>query len=150
MPDLLDALTPVDRSGTILYIEDNAVNVLLVEELVRTLGGVRIVSEPSGAAGVERALVLRPDLVLVDLQLPDFDGYEVLRRLRADARTSAIPCIALSANAMREDIERGLAGGFADYWTKPIDFAVFIAALHRLFPGVVSDAAISAEATPGE
>ena len=150
VPDLLDALTPVDRSGTILYIEDNAVNVLLVEELVRALGGMRIVSEPSGATGVERALVLRPDLVLVDLQLPDFDGYEVLRRLRADARTSAIPCIALSANAMREDIERGLAGGFADYWTKPIDFAVFIAALHRLFPGVVSDAAISAEATPGE
>ena len=99
-------MTPVERSGTILYIEDNAVNVLLVEELVRTFGGVVIVSEASGAAGVERALVLRPDLVLVDLQLPDFDGYEVLRRLRADARTRAIPCIALSANAMREDIER--------------------------------------------
>ena len=59
----------------------------------------------------------------------------MLRRLRADPRTRAIPCIALSANAMPEDIERGLASGFADYWTKPIDFAVFIAALDRLFPG---------------
>jgi len=150
VPDLLDAMTPVERSGTILYIEDNAVNVLLVEELVKTLGGVTIVSEPSGAAGVGRALALRPDLVLVDLQLPDFDGYEVLRRLRADTRTRAIPCIALSANAMREDIERGLASGFADYWTKPIDFAVFIAALNRLFPGSTTDRAVSAEHAPGE
>jgi signal transduction histidine kinase/CheY-like chemotaxis protein len=150
VPDLLGAVAPVARSGTILYIEDNQVNVLLVEELVRTVGGVAIVSEPSGAAGVERAIVLRPDLVLVDLQLPDFDGYEVLRRLRADARTRAIPCIALSANAMREDIEHGLAGGFADYWTKPIDFAVFIAALHRLFPAAVAASAESAEHSPGE
>ena len=150
VPDVLDHGTPVERSGTILYIEDNAVNVLLVEELVRTFGGIAIVSEPSGAAGVERALALRPDLVLVDLQLPDFDGYEVLRRLRADARTRATPCIALSANAMREDIERGLASGFADYWTKPIDFAVFIAALNRLFPEVVTDTADNAEHAPGE
>ena len=150
VPDVLGALAPVERSGTILYIEDNQVNVLLVEELVRAVGGVGVVSEASGAAGVERALALRPDLVLVDLQLPDFDGYEVLRRLRADTRTRAIPCIALSANAMREDIERGLASGFADYWTKPIDFAVFIAALHRRFPPALPDTVESAEHAPGE
>lgn len=151
VPDRLDATAQADRSGTILYIEDNQVNVLLVEELVRTVGGLVVVSEPSGGAGVERALQMRPDLVLVDLQLPDFDGYEVLRRLRADARTRAIPCIALSANAMREDIERGLASGFAAYWTKPIDFTVFIAALHRLFPAVVADAAAAdAEHAAGE
>ncbi|HEV7576167.1 MAG TPA: PAS domain-containing protein [Caldimonas sp.] len=141
VPDLLGApAASLERSGTILYIEDNPVNVLLVEELVAAVGGLMIVSEPTGTAGIERALVLRPDLVLVDLQLPDFDGYEVLRRLRADPRTRAIPCIALSANAMREDIERGLASGFADYWTKPIDFPVFIAALHRMFPGLGADA----------
>ena len=134
-PPLDPAAGRRDRMGTILYIEDNAVNVMLVEELVHAVGGLAIVAEPTGAAGIERALAVRPDLVLVDLQLPDFDGYEVLRRLRADPRTRATPCIALSANAMREDIERGLASGFTDYWTKPIDFAVFIAALHRLFPG---------------
>ena len=148
LPDL--GATGLERSGTILYIEDNAVNVLLVEELVASVGGLAIFSEETGAAGVERALALRPDLVLIDLQLPDFDGYEVLRRLRADSRTRAIPCIALSANAMREDIERGLASGFADYWTKPIDFGVFIAALNRLFPAVVTDTADSAEHAPGE
>jgi hypothetical protein len=144
--------------GTIVYIEDNHVNVLLVEELVASVGGLAIVSESTGAAGIERAATLRPDLVLVDLQLPDFDGYEVLRRLRADARTRSIPCVALSANAMQEDIERGLASGFVDYWTKPIDFAVFIAALHRLFPALAGDfaattadtAAEPAEQSPGE
>ena len=107
---------------------------LLVEELVRGLSGLQIASEPSGAAGVARARSLRPDLILVDLQLPDFDGFEVLRRLRAEPRTAAIPCIALSANAMPEDIERGLAAGFADYWTKPIDFSAFLTALKKRFP----------------
>ena len=125
---------PVGEVGTILYIEDNHVNVLLVEELVKSIGGLAMASEASGAAGVERAAALLPDLVLVDLQLPDFDGYEVLRRLRAEPRTQAIPCVALSANAMQEDIDRGLESGFIDYWTKPIDFAVFVAALQRIFP----------------
>jgi CheY-like chemotaxis protein len=126
--------SPRERAGQILYIEDNVVNVLLVEELVRSVGGIAIVSEPTGAAGVARARSLRPDLVLIDLQLPDFDGFEVLRRLRADPVTRSIACIALSANAMPEDVERGLAAGFADYWTKPIDFGAFLGALYKRFP----------------
>jgi CheY-like chemotaxis protein len=72
--------------------------------------------------------------VLVDIQLPDFDGFEVLRRLRADARTADIPCIALSANAMADDISRAREMGFADYWTKPIDFKAMVTALERWFP----------------
>ena len=125
---------PLRRSGQLLYIEDNSVNVLLVEELVKSLAGLRIVSEATGATGVARARALRPDLILVDMQLPDFDGYEVLRQLRSHAETAAIPCIALSANAMPDDIERGLAAGFDDYWTKPIRFKPFIDALDRRFP----------------
>ena len=74
------------------------------------------------------------------MQLPDFDGFEVLRRLRAEPRTAAIPCIALSANAMPEDIERGLAAGFADYWTKPIDFSAFLTALKKRFPATRAEA----------
>jgi PAS domain S-box-containing protein len=127
-----------ERSGQLLYIEDNSVNVLLVEELVKTLAGLQIVCEATGAAGVARARSLRPDVILVDLQLPDFDGFEVLRRLRASPDTAGIPCIALSANAMPEDIARGLASGFDDYWTKPIRFKPFLDALERLFP-VVSE-----------
>ena len=123
-----------ERAGSILYIEDNQVNVMLVEELVKSVAGLNIASEPTGAAGVSRARAMQPDLVLIDLQLPDFDGFEVLRRLRAEPSTRAIPCIALSANAMPEDIERGLAAGFADYWTKPIDFPAFLSALKKRFP----------------
>ena len=136
-PDPAD--TPVHepmppRPGHVLYIEDNQVNVLLVEELVRSIGGLSITSELTGESGVARAKALHPDLVLVDLQLPDFDGFEVLRRLRADPGTRDIPCVALSANAIPEDIERGLAAGFVDYWTKPIDFGAFLAALRKRFP----------------
>jgi PAS domain S-box-containing protein len=135
-----------ERAGQILYIEDNHVNVMLVEELVKSIGGIAIASEPTGAAGVARARSLRPDLVLIDLQLPDFDGFEVLRRLRADPATRAIACIALSANAMPEDIERGLAAGFADYWTKPIDFGAFLGALHQRFPVALPAAQRSVDA----
>jgi CheY-like chemotaxis protein/two-component sensor histidine kinase len=138
---------PLGRQGTILYIEDNAVNVLLVEELVKSVGGLVVASEMTGAGGVARAAALQPDLVLIDLQLPDFDGYEVLRRLQADPLTRHLPCIALSANAMPEDVRRGIAAGFSDYWTKPIDFGVFLAALKERFPGIGAAAAVPHEET---
>ena len=67
------------------------------------------------------------------MQLPDFDGFEVLGRLRADARSRASICVALSANAMPEDCGRARAVGFDDYWTKPIDIDVFLSALGGLF-----------------
>lgn len=122
------------RAGRILYIEDNPINVMLVEQMVLTLPGLELHAEDTGQAGVMRARQLQPDLILVDLQLPDFDGFEVLRRLRAQTETAATRCIALSANAMPDDIARGLQAGFADYWTKPIDFKSFLADLEALFP----------------
>jgi CheY-like chemotaxis protein/anti-sigma regulatory factor (Ser/Thr protein kinase) len=137
-PDAEPALTAPMRlegqRGQLLYIEDNPVNVMLVEELVHGLSGLAVASETTGAAGVARATLLQPDLVLVDMQLPDFDGFEVLRRLRAQPQTAQIPCVALSANAMPEDIDRALQAGFDDYWTKPIDFKAFLAALEARFP----------------
>jgi signal transduction histidine kinase/PAS domain-containing protein/CheY-like chemotaxis protein len=126
--------SPARRAGRLLYIEDNGVNVLLVEQMVASLPGLQIVSEATGAEGVARARELLPDLILVDMQLPDFDGFEVLKRLRAEPDTAGITCIALSANALPEDIAHGLDAGFADYWTKPIDFKAFTVALERLFP----------------
>ena len=74
----------------------------------------------------------QPALILVDMQLPDIDGHEVLRRLRADPLTAGIRCVALSANAMPEDVQRALDAGFTDYWTKPLEFKKFIAALEAL------------------
>ncbi len=129
-----DAAAGCATPGQLLYIEDTPVNVLLVEELVRSLSGLRIVSEATGSSGVERARVLQPDAILIDLQLPDFDGFEVLRRLREQPETALTRCIALSANALPEDIERGLSAGFTDYWTKPINFKTFLESLEKLFP----------------
>ena len=80
-----------------------------------------------------RARELRPDLVLLDMQLPDIDGLEVMRRLRADSATANIPCIAVSANAMQEDIGRALRAGAVDYWTKPLDLLAFRASFDALF-----------------
>jgi CheY-like chemotaxis protein len=122
------------RAGQVLYIEDNPVNQILVEELVRGHAGLAIESSSTGMAGVARAALLRPDLILIDIQLPDIDGFEVIRRLRDEPATAGIPCIALSANAMAEDIARALAAGFEDYWTNPIAFGSFLSALDRLFP----------------
>jgi CheY-like chemotaxis protein/anti-sigma regulatory factor (Ser/Thr protein kinase) len=119
----------------LLYIEDNAVNVMIVAELVRRRPGIEFDSTPDGASGVARAAQTLPGLVLVDMQLPDFDGLEVLRRLRADPATADLRIVALSANAIPADIQRALQAGFDDYWTKPLDFKVFNAALDQVFGG---------------
>ncbi len=121
----------------VLYIEDNPVNALIIAELVARRSDLVLHVAPDGASGVTQARSLQPELILLDMQLPDFDGYEVLRRLRAEPQTAAIPCIALSANAMPADIERALRAGVSDYWTKPLDFKAFMTSLDTLF-GVAS------------
>jgi signal transduction histidine kinase/CheY-like chemotaxis protein len=122
-------------NARLLYIEDNPINVMLMEELVASREGWTLVSEINGTNGVSRALEMQPDIVLVDMQLPDFDGFEVLRRLRADSRTSGIACVAVSANAMPDDVARALAAGFAEYWTKPINFGAFMRSLDARLNG---------------
>jgi PAS domain S-box-containing protein len=129
------AAQPAQRTpgGRLLYIEDNPINALIVRELVAQRGNLTLDEADDGASGVDRARSAQPDLILLDMQLPDIDGLEVLRRLRADPSTASIPCIALSANAMPEDIQLALGAGFADYWTKPLDFRVFLGTLDTLF-----------------
>ncbi len=117
----------------LLYIEDNAVNVLIVSELVRRRAGIEFDSAPDGASGVARAAQALPALTLVDMQLPDFDGLEVLRLLRANPLTANLRVVALSANAIPADIQRALQAGFDDYWTKPLDFKLFNAALDEVY-----------------
>jgi CheY-like chemotaxis protein len=93
---------------------------------------VALVCSVDGTSGVERAIAEPPDVVLIDMQLPDIDGYEVLARLRAEPRVARSAMIALSANGMSDDIARAKSAGFDDYWTKPIDFRRFLAALDAL------------------
>ena len=121
------------RQHQLLYIEDNPVNAMIIGELVSRRDDLCLHVAVDGASGLAQAAQLRPALILLDMQLPDMDGFEVLRRLRADPATAGIPCIALSANAMPEDIQRALRAGMADYWTKPLDFKAFLGALDALF-----------------
>jgi CheY-like chemotaxis protein len=127
------ASSPAGSRGTLLYVEDNPVNAMIISELVSRRADLALHIAADGASGVDKALELQPDLILLDMQLPDFDGHEVLRRLRAEPATAGIPVIALSANAMPEDIDRALRAGMADYWTKPLDFRAFMTSLETLF-----------------
>ena len=117
----------------VLYIEDNPVNALIISELLARRSDLELTVACDGTNGVELAQRRLPQLILLDMHLPDIDGLEVMRRLQADVRTAHIPCIALSANAMPEDIDRTLQAGASDYWTKPLDFRAFMAALDALF-----------------
>jgi signal transduction histidine kinase/CheY-like chemotaxis protein len=124
---------PLPPGGRLLYIEDNEVNLLIVSELMRQRADLQFLSAVDGASGLAAAREQQPVLILLDMQLPDMDGHEVLRRLRADPATAAIRCIALSANAMPEDIRHALANGFDDYWTKPLDLQAFLRSIDALF-----------------
>lgn len=126
------ALPPA--AGRVLYIEDNAVNRLLVEQMLARWPDLLVECAEDGETGLRRAAELRPDLVLLDMQLPDIHGREVLRRLRADARTAALPVVALSASAMADDVAEMLAAGALDYWSKPLELGPFLEKMRRLLP----------------
>lgn len=104
---------------TILYIEDNPLNMRLVRKLLNSLG-YNMLEARDGATGLSMASAERPDLILVDVNLPDIDGLEVTKRLKADDSISHIPIVALTANAMHGDRERCLGAGCDGYIAKPI------------------------------
>lgn len=117
--------------ATVLVVEDAPASLALVTKLLLSAGH-RVLSAATGTEGVALALEHRPDLVLLDLRLPDVDGWEVLRRLRAGSDGGRTPVVAVTAHAMRGDRERALAAGFDDYLTKPIDVATFSQSIGRL------------------
>lgn len=108
----------------ILLIEDSPANRALAVKLLRNAGH-EVVEAEDAPTGIALALDRAPDLVLMDLSLPEVDGWEALRRLRADERTAKVPVVAVTAHAMLGDRERALDAGFDDYITKPIDVATF-------------------------
>ena len=120
------------RELSVLCIEDNAVNLALVVELLALRPQVRLRTAGDGASGLALARAEPPDVVLLDIHLPDLDGRDVLRALRADPALAGSTVIALSANAMPDDIRTALDLGFDDYWTKPIDFKRFLAGIDEL------------------
>jgi signal transduction histidine kinase/ActR/RegA family two-component response regulator len=154
---LLPAPAPASRDGSqaallpsaagpraILYIEDNPANLRLVQEIVRFRPDLSLLSAPDGHAGLALAHTHQPAIVLMDLNLPGMNGFEVLAQLRRDPVTAHIPAIALTANAMPRDIERGLSAGFARYLTKPIDIEQF----NEAIDGVLAQRAAEERTAP--
>ncbi len=113
-------------SHTLLYVEDNPANLKLVVQLIARRPDIRLLSATDGQTGVQLAREKQPDVVLMDINLPGISGIEALALLRADPLTAHIPVVALSANAMPRDIEKGLQAGFFSYLTKPIRVLEFM------------------------
>ena len=118
------------EGAQILVVEDNEKNMKLFRDVLHA-SGYRTLEAATGERAVELVFEHRPDLVLMDIQLPDIDGIEALSRLRADDRTASVPVLALTAQAMEGDRERFLAAGFDGYLSKPVDIAEFVATIKR-------------------
>jgi two-component system cell cycle response regulator DivK len=118
----------------ILYVEDNDDNIYMLRNRL-TRSGFTVVVATDGAQGVAMAASEQPDLILMDLSLPELDGWEATKRLKAAPETKTIPVIALSAHAMAGDREKALAAGCDDYDTKPVDFTRLRAKIDALLPG---------------
>ena len=116
-------------SDTVLYIEDNPVNVILMEAMLALLGRPRVVVATTAADGLLQARSLQPTLILLDIELPDMHGLDVLQQLQRQPACAGVPVLAVSANAMPADIAHGLAAGFAHYLTKPLELAQLRAAI---------------------
>ena len=141
--DLVPQLNPLDQTSalsesskraslvqhTVLCVEDNPANLLLIEQIVAGLPHIRLLTAGEGRRAIALARAHRPDVILMDINLPGMSGIEALTFLREDPVTAHIPVIALSANAMPHDVKRGLNLGFFRYLTKPINVAMFAEAL---------------------
>jgi CheY-like chemotaxis protein len=114
---------------TLLYVEDNPANLKLVEQIIARHPDIRLLTAVNGNSGIEIARASRPDVILMDINLPGLNGFEAMEILRSDTATADIPVIAISANAMPLDIERGLQAGFFRYIIKPIKVNAFMEAL---------------------
>ncbi len=132
---------------TLLYVEDNPANLMLVEDLMARRPDIRLLSARDGNRGIEIARASRPDVILMDINLPGISGISALKILAQDPATAHIPVIALSANAIPRDIAKGLEAGFFRYLTKPIKVTEFMDTLDVAleFAGTMPAAAISGE-----
>ncbi len=119
-------IQPGTPMRTVLCVEDNPANLSLIEQLITRRADLRLLSASDGNTGIQLAHSRQPDVILMDINLPGISGFEALKLLREDPATCHIPVIALSANAMPRDKERGLAAGFYRYLTKPINIVEFM------------------------
>jgi two-component system cell cycle response regulator DivK len=116
--------------SVLLIVEDNEKHMILVRDILQ-FKGYETLEAATATAGLQLAREARPDLVLMDIQLPDFDGIAALARLRADPQTQNIPVVAVSASAMPDDEQRIVSSGFDAFLTKPINVKSFIETVER-------------------
>ena len=130
---------------TLLYVEDNTANLMLIEQLIARRPDMRLLSARDGNLGIQLARANRPEVILMDINLPGISGIEALKILREDSATAHIPVVALSANAMPRDIEKGLQAGFFRYLTKPIKVDEFMQTLDVALECARQEAALRSE-----
>jgi CheY-like chemotaxis protein len=116
---------------SVLYVEDNPTNMDLIEQLLAERGGLFLLGAQDAMRGLDMARSYLPDVIVMDINLPGISGLEALKMLQADPSTAHIPVMALSANAMPHDVEKGLVAGFCAYQTKPIRVSEFLVELDR-------------------
>jgi CheY-like chemotaxis protein len=121
----------VEREVSILYIEDNLSNLRVVERVMSRRPHMKLTAAMQGRIGLDLAYTHPPDLVLLDLHLPDIDGSEVLQRLRGDSRTSGVPVIVISADATQTQVARLKAAGAHAYLSKPFDIRQLLATMDK-------------------
>ncbi len=125
-PTVLTHVQGDEPLHTVLYVEDNPANLMLVEDIIARRTDIRLLSALDGKSGIELARASLPDVILMDIHLPGISGIDAMKILVADQVTAHIPVIALSANAIPRDIEKGLEAGFFRYLTKPIKVTEFM------------------------
>ena len=116
----------------VLYVEDNDDNVYMLKMRLELLGDFEVLAAENGEKGCEMAATERPDIILMDLEMPVVDGWEASRRLRANPQTRDIPIIALSAHALAGEREKALAAGCNEFDTKPIEFDRLVATIRQV------------------
>ena len=116
----------------VLYVEDNDDNVYMLKMRLELLGDFEVLAAEDGEKGCEMAAAERPDIILMDLEMPVVDGREATRRLKSNPQTRDIPVIALSAHTLAGERERALAAGCNEFDSKPIEFDRLVATLRRI------------------
>ncbi|MET0377806.1 MAG: ATP-binding protein [Spongiibacteraceae bacterium] len=134
--DGLNAASPsmhtITAPGTILYVEDNPVNVMIMKQLFALEPAWSLLIATTGQAGIDLATAQRPDLIILDMQLPDMTGLQVFAALQIQKLLPARGCIALSADAMPDHVQRAIDAGFTQYWTKPLELRPAMQKLREL------------------
>ena len=120
----------------LLYVEDNDDNVFMLKMRLELLGDFEVLAAEDGEKGCEMAAAERPDIILMDLEMPVVDGWEATRRLRGNPQTRDIPIIALSAHALAGERDKAIATGCQEFDTKPIEFDRLVATVRRVLAGL--------------